>query len=432
MKKLFMLTVAVFLAILVAGTANALTWDDHVSQAPNGKGEVLIFPIYSTLDGWETKLQVINTSLNTAAVARISLHSWVFSEELIDFLVFLTPTDMWEGVIRQQETEPGSGILSTFIHSTDPSTLRAIGLRNMPAFASEAEPFNNMLPVPHDGNCGDSQHIGYAKVYLSWVFQGGNVRPGMQKGDLYQWYLPALRGEGEVPLFGQSPSAARAAGVNANILAGNLTMEHAVNSLTASLPATVLKNYGNRLPLDLIRPVILGLNADNTMGEVEAALSKDNISMPYIADDSTITAHAFNFPTKYTQLTAACGYNGALGRFTGFNDFFVPFQWRVMDLEENWLTPLPTISPPSPDGFIGELNFAFPQVFPAGWALYRFPGTGLDLTASQDGEISYVGAPVIPFVKQVTPNGLNMMYGAWTDGVVEHTIPGVIPGYQYE
>ena len=64
MKKIGLkaiLSIMIF-SMIFAGNAFANTLTDHVAQAPNGKGDVLIFPIYFASGGWETKLIVTNTS----------------------------------------------------------------------------------------------------------------------------------------------------------------------------------------------------------------------------------------------------------------------------------------------------------------------------------------------------------------------------------
>lgn len=78
-------------AMLMAGSAAAV----EVNQG--GKGDLLIAPMFMVKGGWKSELKVINTSVTDSAVAKVVFHAPGRSDEVLDFLVFLSPGDVWTG-----------------------------------------------------------------------------------------------------------------------------------------------------------------------------------------------------------------------------------------------------------------------------------------------------------------------------------------------
>ena len=48
----------------------------------------------------------------------------------------------------------------------------------------------------------------------------------------------------------------------------------------------------NRLGID---------DSNNTLAEIEAAIAKEYLAMPYVEGDADATVHVLGFPTKYTK-----------------------------------------------------------------------------------------------------------------------------------
>lgn len=225
---------------------------------------------------------------------------------------------------------------------------------------------------------------------------------------------------------------ARVNGINTSILAGNVEMYQPAEGIGATLPATILKNYDMNYAQSIVIETVLGDGSLNSMYEVEASLSKNNVAMPYVYDTGA-TWHHFLFPTKKMERNCTT----ARGVYSGFPN--VPVSIREMDMEERvpGTAPGPIVSPPPPPGAENtmpwENTFVVPDAFPAGWYNYVFtaPATR-GATQSADGDVTYTGAPVIPTVMIWSGKGFSWFYGAWTDGAVSHTIPGPLPNYQYE
>jgi len=105
--------------MVMSGSVWAWNYADHVTTAPNNKGDVLIFPYFLALDGgWETKLTVINTDEVNSVVAKVVIRSFKNSEELLDFFIYLTPADVWTGKMMVDATTK-----RVVVDSTDDSVL---------------------------------------------------------------------------------------------------------------------------------------------------------------------------------------------------------------------------------------------------------------------------------------------------------------------
>ena len=96
MKKKFL--AAAIGAMLIGGSAMA------VEVAHGGKGDLLIAPMVMTGGGWTSEMKVVNTSTVDSAVAKVVFHAPDNSAELLDFLIFLSPGDVWVGTLSSNGT----------------------------------------------------------------------------------------------------------------------------------------------------------------------------------------------------------------------------------------------------------------------------------------------------------------------------------------
>ena len=85
----------------IAGTAQA------VNLNPDGLGEVLIYPYYSSNDGNQTLLTVVNTTAVAKAV-KIRFLEGYNSREVLDFNIYLSKYDVWVAAIANS-SQPGAG-----------------------------------------------------------------------------------------------------------------------------------------------------------------------------------------------------------------------------------------------------------------------------------------------------------------------------------
>lgn len=441
MKKFFQLVVVMAVMALMSSPAWSFNTLDHVSQAPNGKGDVLVFPFYlADQGGFQTKIQVINTREDVSAVAKVVVRSPLYSQEVLDFFIFLSPRDKWEGTLQYKDN-------ATIMYSEDDSTLTS----DIPSFASKGQPFE--VPLQNPG-CGDVNFFGYAEVFLAYVFDDDAVWdgdplnltvPAVPKRNIYRAYV----GEGSLfddpqPLAGAVPGDINAKSYR-NILAGNQQFQNQVLGLTTALNAVAFKDYQSERVMTVVEETVFGLGARNNLLEVEAALSKNDIALPYVHNADN-TLFLFTFPTKLTELDEDCEIDNIRGEYDGFDK--VRFTAKAFDMKENTIVDERPIVSPAPEEditrFPWEVNFAQPTAFDQGWYRYLLddgPTTGINRA---EEVIEYTGAPVIPVVLNYGASGFSMMYAAYTDGAVtgpERNLVGaaadrqngdiLLEGYQY-
>ena len=92
MKQVGLAVGAVLGGLSMLPTAQAV----HVS--PDGLGQVLIFPYYTTRANWNTLINITNTSAETV-VAKVRFHEGYNSRDVFDFTVILSPFDVWNGTL---------------------------------------------------------------------------------------------------------------------------------------------------------------------------------------------------------------------------------------------------------------------------------------------------------------------------------------------
>lgn len=409
MKRLLNCALALtFGLILMSGTALAWNNIEHVTVSPNGKGDAGIFPIYVAYQGWETKIEIINTSIVYSTVAKVVVRTGVYSQEVLDFFIYLSPTDVWTGYLNY-------GPNGARLYSVDGSVYagtRATGPTTN--WASATDPMNVDL---YDDPC-DTNEMGYIEVIESWHADLG--APPQTKTKIAAAFVaaPTIVGPGTL---------------------NSLAMHYEINyapMFNAAERAVVLRDYDVTEKLSLGKETFLGSSAGslsrNSIGEVEAALSKNEVAMPYYANDSAFSAlHILLFPTKYTQLTAACAISGVRSPFFVQNadkNWCIEYGLFYWDLEENSPTPSGSYSPvPDAQKFLlcNELNLLSPETlgFDEGWILYEFEtATSTDPESTVADTVSFDGAPIVPVTLLIEGAGMSLFNGAWTDGNVSYTI----------
>lgn len=260
MKKMMKCLVLAMAVLAVAGSAWCWDFADHVKMAPNGQGDILLYPFFAVgSDGWETKITVINTSPNRSVVAHIVFYSAKSSIELTDFFLFLTPTDVWIGTVKLGSDG------KTYIYSQDDSALTDAG-----AFATKDAPLNHAFLDPlRSGTCtvGNPEpwgtFIGYMKVLElahsaagSTAFAPGGSfgtatynlnNPGLDKKVLkaaFDSFLTLSNGDNATT---STNNGLVMDGIN--VLSGNMEFRNSISGMGAIVPATTMRDYDNQLPV---------------------------------------------------------------------------------------------------------------------------------------------------------------------------------------
>jgi len=413
---------ALFIAILIVGSgAWAMTYTDHVSTAPNGQGDVLIYPLYVATDGWESSISVINTS-NQSVVAKIVFRSYAYSQELLDFMIYMSPFDMWVGKIRVGDKGLG-------VYSVDGSALYDSGIDMFSIPEPFATPINPMkapfakitcVTAPYDK---DLATMGYITLIEAW---SGNVPFTIEEAADMQKRGKAIATQYNLAIVPNT----------INALSGSIDVSYP-NGGAAAMAAVALKNYKNATKLVVGKTNAFGLDtANNNMTELEAALSKGIISVPFDNNDIVETWHGFTFPTK--------GSIGCPDPITGkyntsslwfHNTTSVPFLLDEYDIDEKKAAD--PFSPPKAYKLPYEFWYisAGDAIFEQGWMQYTLQGAPLPGGVNNSLQpLDYTGTPVIPIVINFINDGIfpkmTFKNASFTDSVVSGAA-GPLPDYQY-
>lgn len=100
-KKILSLAVATGLV----GAASVAQAQMHINE--KGLGEALVYPFYSAANGNDTYVHVVNTSSDTKAV-KVRFIEAMNSQEVLDFNLYLSPDDVWAGVITSNPNGDGA------------------------------------------------------------------------------------------------------------------------------------------------------------------------------------------------------------------------------------------------------------------------------------------------------------------------------------
>lgn len=452
MKK-FMVTVAALAAFLLLATApaSALDADYHVKQAPNNNGDLLIYPMYYNKgDGYFTKLTVVNTSNTISQVAKVVFRSRAWSEELIDFLIYLSPNDMWTGYVMY-DPNPPSGRSPVTVYSEDDSVITRLAppVEVLEAdFASSTNPFSFNL---FEASCpGDSSTRGYVEVIGARAgvctaddgYQNlagddllcKNAEGVVPKANIYKWY----HGPSALSPLGVAPNAT--ANGPRNVMAGWLDLASPQRDRVATMRAEAFADWHNLSALTVADLSGIQLPSENTIAELEAAMAKSNIAMPYVNYSGTRTYHNFTFPTKLSleNSLSSCTTGTAPERgYVAWNEspYFKQMKTRCEQIKTNTYDMKENTPKTGGDPISGgkdeitricdeleilEVTRKFDIPYAEGWIRYNFQNTGVVKTGLTENEndISYYGTPVLPFTLKMHYGGMSMFKAAYDDGSV--------------
>lgn len=398
MKRFIGAVTVVVACLVMAGGAFAFNYTDHVSVAPNGKGDLLVFPVYMAMGGEypiQTKFTIVNTSTTHSVVAKVVVRSFAYSKELLDFLIYLSPTDMWIGKLEFGPNGPR-------MVSTDKSGPVLVPGQSLTAATCTA----------------DSNQFGYVEVIEAW-----SANLGLKS-----------------PIASSVISAAYDASAAFTPYTGAQTVDMLSGSYQISIPtlgweatdnAFTMKSYDNTQYLSPAVETLIGAKARNNIQEVEAGFNKDFVAMTFNSNPTDGgSMHLFTFPTKLSN-AAACTRVSMSGSAYFPVDGKVKYGKTVYDNEENSITNVFSPAPTAPDMIDEVMSLAGPTDFNVGWVLYSFTKTGTAGLTLSGLPLNYTGTPVIPTVLDFK-DGVSIRSGVWADGTVSSVPAGpALPGYQY-
>lgn len=421
-KQWFKVIVTLVCLALLAAPAMANNLAKHVTVAPNAKGDLLVYPMYLAVEGMETNMEVINTSNTESVVAKVVLRSQKYSQEVLDFLIFLSPNDVFKGTVKFKNGEV------VFV-STDDSVV--VGTPPNCKYASVDDPFEYPLADPCRNDCcdgDDNAFAGYIEVFEACNLDAVSLRltgarlarevdgtVAKETMCTYYYNARALVNVDETP----------------DVLTGHGELVLPGIPDYALYPATVFADYDNTDFLVVGRQTILGQLSDNNLCEVEATLSKNNLVLPYYNDATSGTVPIFTFPTKLSLCPLNLPDSARGPFFNPIARYNPKYGLMVYNMKEE--TPqgagclVSPCNPGDPDPELeAELNLVeltFPSDYTEGWARVVF-GQTTDCDDLALNPISYSGAPIIAMVAEITPEGLSLLSLAYDYGTV--TYNGVV------
>jgi len=436
MKKLFVFALALS---LICGSAWAWDMEDHVIMAPNGKGDAIVFPLYAAASGYETNFWVTNTSDVYSTVAKVVFRSPAYTQELLDFFIFLSPNDVFKATIRNTE----SGVV---VYSNDDSVISSLQ-GGTTAVWGDTTPLSRILANPP---CENTTGVGYIEVFETAFYPYAKQLDGtVAKTTILNGYggVQGLNDatatynavEGLYVVANPINNVAAMYVATQNILAGHMEIGVPGNALSSAVRAEVFRNYDTSLYAKQTLGVETYLGdsfAHNTTGEVEAAMSRNDLHMPF--SHRSLTYHFITFPTKKTLLnTATCTVTGWIGPY--FNEVLsvvngvatdncVDYDATDYDMMEHSQISGSVFSPlgsSQTSQFCSEVNYGHSYNYDEGWVRYVFEipadgSTDSDFAANRGADcttapcVAYRGVPVIGTVLDFGM-GMNMISAAYTD-----------------
>ena len=409
-KKLSRILFALIMVALLVVPAVAQNLANHVTVAPNYKGDLLIYPVYAALDGLDTNFTVINTSNVQSTVVKVVFRSWKNSLELLDFLIYLSPNDVFKCTLSYD----GQGyVMST----TDDSLCDITG-------TNPTEYVLNIKDLCPD----DMAAIGYVEMFEAKSYNLLQLPKGqdgrVEKADIFAAYGADLVAN-NFPTVADTP----------NIITGYAELVMPGVDY-ADYQALALENYDNLDLLTIPIETLIGTGANNTRCEVEAALAKTNLVIPYFTT-GVGTIPLVTFPTKLT-VDVDCTPANRFSTSPFFSVFLEPtVHMDMYDLEEKTVSsPGCTHSPcdhTGPDPTLpDEVNLLIGMQFPfsEGWSRFSFAQTTTCDPREPGSTITFGGAPAVPLVFQWSANGLSILPVAFDYATVTYNGVNVTRQYQ--
>jgi hypothetical protein len=444
MKK-NIISAAVAATLLGASAANA------VFVNPEGTGQALIYPYYTVEGGYDTYINLVNTTNQTKAV-KVRFVEAMNSQEVLDFNLYLSPQDHWSAVIFADGA--GASIRTADTSCTVPNTLAA----STEGVPGTIVPFRNFT-YQTDGAAFrgvDRTREGYVEIIEMGVLTAladqtaakhvAGKPPGCATlaghwGGAGKWTTIGPNEDMAVPaggLYGYGVLINVNEGTNATYDAVALDdfVSVSLDSLATPIhraPGNVEPGLNDATPFSQILDSSTALSVltsefDDGIDAVSAVLMHSSIMNDYVLEP-TINAGTdwvVTFPTKKN-------YVNGLVAVAPFTEVWAPtaataceaMNITYYDREERTITPDPldfSPAPPGPDAFAlcreaNVLTFNNSNVlagssrvsqnlnvdYDNGWLELGFTGTGRTLT-SNDGDV-YQGLPTVGFAVQKYVNG---------------------------
>ena len=224
----------------LAGTAQA------VNVNPDGLGQVLLYPYYTvreTTDGAEfnSLLSVVN-STDSAKAVKVRFIEGRFSQEVLDFNLFLSPRDVWTAAVVP--TASGAGVFTNDLSCSRPQIdTTVVPFRNAAYTGSNSDPLDSSLDRTREGyveiiEMGDLRDVADTGI-RAWAAAVTHVNGVPADCDFVRTKTPAVwNGASNEPVANQ---ITRGSGG----LFGSMTLVNPKAGLDIAYDPTALENWSN-------------------------------------------------------------------------------------------------------------------------------------------------------------------------------------------
>lgn len=273
-----------------------------VQLTEDGLGDAAIFQYFTAKGGWQTFIRLINTS-NDAIVVKVRFREAANSRELRDFLVALSPNDMWSawtdsdslnGVPGALPDQPGIRTNDTScifdLPNTGPTTFRTVN-GHLKAVAFSADAFTNSSGTDYSDQSTASTAARLAEGYIEVIgvaSYGSNSDFARAVTHNQGTGVPENCSEG-MNLFRNSPFIGTNAGFNVgNVLAANAQLISVDSGEGVGYDPVILANFQNG---SLRQETLLRLNAGGSgHGQWPTLDSADPHSLMLTANGTAISS----------------------------------------------------------------------------------------------------------------------------------------------
>ena len=323
MKKI--LPIAVLSALAGVNGAQAV----HVN--PDGLGQVLLYPYYTTEGGQDTYVNLVNTTNEVKAV-KVRFRESLNSAEVLDFNLYLSPFDHWSAVITSGTDSDAATITSADTSCTVPAALTAaapgetgqtISFRNFEYTADSEDGLDRTtegyVEVIEMGVVTDTD-LAEAATHVSGVPDdcGALVSAWSQSG---QWVLDAGDGVDDPTggLYGYGVLINVAEGTDATYDAVSLDdFQTFINIHAAPGDSLPSLDSGNTFADVIDGNQVYLMDADSSIDAVSAVLMHDTIANDFVLEPSIAagTDWVITFPTKRNYVNNGVDLSGDLNPAT--------------------------------------------------------------------------------------------------------------------
>lgn len=368
---------------LAMAASTIATSVNAIEVAADNVGKLLMGPIYVADAGNSTKITVTNPDNDRAVKARMAFRSGDYSDEYFDFIIYLSPGDVFRGEIY------GAADGTVMFKSSDDSVRNLPGTNQVVQF-SDTNPTDFAVPITaiRAGDSADRGHFEVLSVYsaegtISYTGIAGStddknvlgqvvIQRGMSKVELAKVFdddLPDLTAANNCASGADSTCAtlketvettARIYG-EAEIAVGSsnrvfypltaLTFSDENNNGIADCNSVIAGGYCEKVmgnpdfDVAVGNPLSIGVKllpsgGDNIVN-IERALAAASFGGAYESDNDTTTSIMVTFPTRYRhENTDVCINPGGTAVTTGFSGPFnsdrsVPYFVHQFDNSEN-------------------------------------------------------------------------------------------------